>query len=173
MTRPTRLLPLAVLVALPLACAKKSEDTEVPEKTAKTADASEADFPDRDPNKAGIVIDPKIAAMCELPESRFDFDSAALSNSAKMTLDALSTCFIDGPAAGKSMRLVGHADPRGTDEYNLGLGQRRAGSVAVYLSRQGLADARMTTSSRGELDAAGTDEDSWAADRKVEIYLAD
>jgi len=93
---------------------------------------------------------------------------------AAAALDALAACFSEGgAAAGEGMRLVGHADPRGTEEYNMALGQRRAGSVAGYLSGKGLGDDKLETSSRGEMDATGTDEATWAEDRKVMIFLAE
>ena len=120
-----------------------------------------------------VNIDERIRKMCNLPEARFDFDSASVGVGAKQTLDALVTCFKDGPGKGHNLRLVGHADPRGETQYNFALGQRRAGSVAGYLTRAGLADSRIETSSRGELEASGTDAAGWAQDRRVEILLAD
>lgn len=165
-------LTLGCLVALPLGCKKKT-DTEVPTSDAPTAPQGEKLAADDDPGKAGIVIDDKIASLCDIPTAHFDFDSSALSPQAKAALDALASCFIDGPAKGKGMRMVGHADPRGAEDYNFGLGQRRAGSVAQYITKRGLQESAIETSSRGELDARGVDEDSWARDRKVEIFLAD
>ena len=88
-------------------------------------------------------------------------------------LDALARCFITGPLKGKGMKLVGHADPRGELEYNLGLGQRRAGSISGFLAKKGVEQGKMATSSKGEFEASGTDEDSWARDRRVEILLAE
>jgi peptidoglycan-associated lipoprotein len=120
-----------------------------------------------------VEIDPKILELCDIPTPRFDFDSAALHEDTKASLDALAACFVGGNAKDKNMRLVGHADPRGTEEYNMGLGQRRAASVAGYLEGAQLAQERMETSSRGELDAVGSDEASWAKDRKVQIFLAE
>jgi peptidoglycan-associated lipoprotein len=169
----TLALTLGCLVALPLGCKKKT-DTEVPTSDAPTASQGQKlGDQDNDPGKAGIVIDDRIASLCDIPTAHFDFDSSALSPQARAALDALASCFIDGPAKGKGMRMVGHADPRGTEEYNFGLGQRRAGSVATYITNRGLAESAIETSSRGELDAKGSDEDTWARDRKVEIFLAD
>ncbi|MBW2527257.1 MAG: OmpA family protein [Deltaproteobacteria bacterium] len=127
----------------------------------------------KDPNRGNIVIGPKIQALCDLPTANFGFDSAALDATAKGALDALATCFVSGKAKGKGMRLVGHADPRGETEYNFGLGQKRAASVASYLQGKGVEEARLETSSRGETEATGTDEEGWARDRKVEIFLAE
>ena len=64
------------------------------------------------------------------------------------------------------MHVTGYADPRGTEEYNLALGDRRARAVRQYLGSLGV---NVTSSSRGEEDATGTDEGSWSNDRRAEI----
>jgi peptidoglycan-associated lipoprotein len=87
-------------------------------------------------------------------------------------LKKLADCFSTGPLKGKRMRLVGHADPRGDEEYNRVLGQRRADNVKNAISGEGLASAQMETVSRGEDDANGTDDAGWAKDRRVDIVLA-
>ena len=120
-----------------------------------------------------VGVDDRIKQMCNLPEARFDFDSASVGASAKNMLDKLAECFISGAGKGKNMRIVGHADQRGETEYNFALGQRRAGAVAGYLLKNGLAEERVATSSRGELEASGTDKEGWARDRRVEILLAE
>jgi peptidoglycan-associated lipoprotein len=142
---------------------KKVEAPPKPEKKAV----------DDDSEPAPVRIDDKIAKMCSLPSSHFDFDSAQVSDAARGMLDALADCFVGGPAKGKGMRIVGHADPRGETEYNFALGQRRAGAVASYLMKKGLGEDRIATSSRGEIEATGTDEAGWARDRKVEVFLAE
>ena len=152
------------------ACKKKEEDTKAPVTAEPAAPAAEATEESAD--QAGVVVDDAVVKLCDLPEARFDFDSAKLSPSAVTMLDALATCFISGPGKDKNMRLVGHADPRGTEDYNMGLGQRRAGSVSSYLVKKGLGEDRMETSSRGELDATGSAEEGWAKDRRVDILLA-
>jgi peptidoglycan-associated lipoprotein len=172
MTKTALSLGACCLLALPLAC-KKTADTAPPTPDAPVASDDDGTDKDDDGTKAGIVIDPAIAELCDIPTAHFDFDSSALGDDARQALDALASCFIDGPAQGKGMRMVGHADPRGPEEYNFGLGQRRAGSVADYVVGAGLSESSIETSSRGELDAKGTDEESWALDRKVEIFLAD
>jgi len=123
------------------------------------------------PSKSGVNIDPAIAKACGMPAPRFDFDSALITNSPP--LDILAKCFISGPMKGKNLKLIGRADPRGTEDYNIALGQRRAGSVQNYLARQGLHEKRVLTISRGALDATGTNEKSWAEDRRVDVLLAD
>jgi peptidoglycan-associated lipoprotein len=71
------------------------------------------------------------------------------------------------------MRLVGHADPRGEPEYNMVLGGKRADNVKGFIIEKGLPEPQVSTTSRGEDEAKGTDEATWAADRRVDVVLAD
>lgn len=148
----------------------KSPET-VGEESSLTGEKAASDIPEKNPNQGSIQLGPKLAKLCPMPTAYFEFDSSALSGEAKKALQSLVTCFTTGKAKGESMRIVGHADPRGEEEYNFGLGQKRAGSVAAVLIEMGLEEDRIETSSRGELDAIGTDEASWKKDRKVEILL--
>lgn len=126
------------------------------------------------PTAGSIRIDERILKACgDIPQAHFAFDSAAISGEAARGLAALARCFVSGPLAGAGLRLVGHADPRGGVSYNIALGQQRAGSVATFLQEKGVGEDRMGTLSRGSFDAAGTDEEGWALDRKVEVVLAD
>jgi peptidoglycan-associated lipoprotein len=102
----------------------------------------------------------------------FDYDQAELSPEDRAVLDQLATCLTTGALKGKSVSLVGRADPRGTDEYNLGLGSKRANSVSGYLTRLGVGEPQLVVNTRGALDATGTDEAGWAKDRRVDITLA-
>lgn len=144
--------------------------SSTPASSTKKTDGA-ASSPD---TQSGVKIDDKITKACgDLPTARFAFDSAEVSPEATNVLDALARCFISWPLKGKGIRLVGHADPNGPPEYNIGLGQRRAGSIGNFLAKKGLEEKRITATSLGELEATGTDEAGWAADRKVEILLAE
>jgi peptidoglycan-associated lipoprotein len=77
----------------------------------------------------------------------------------------------DGALKGKNVELVGRADPRGEQEYNMGLGSSRATAAHSYLKGLGIADSRMSETSRGALDATGHDEEGWAKDRRVDIRV--
>jgi len=126
------------------------------------------------PTSGSIHIDDKILKACgNIPTAHFAFDSAKIDASVDAALGALARCFATGPLAGHSMLLTGHTDPRGEVEYNMGLGQRRAGSVASYIEAHGVAHSHVATTSRGAEDATGTDEEGWARDRKVNVTLAD
>lgn len=88
-------------------------------------------------------------------------------------LQKLADCFTNGPLAAERLRLVGHTDPRGDDEHDLALGGRRAESVKKALTGFGLSSDKASTTSRGEMDAAGSDEASWAKDRRVQVEVAE
>jgi len=126
------------------------------------------------PTAGSIQIDNRILRACgNLPTAHFPFDSASIKGDAADLLGALASCFVTGPLVGARLNLVGHADPRGGVAYNIALGQQRAGSVASFLAQRGLSETRMGTLSKGAFEAAGTDENGWSLDRKVEVYLAD
>lgn len=126
------------------------------------------------PTSGSVHIDQRIVTACgNMPVAHFAFDSVAIGLEAGAALDALAHCFTKGALAGRGLTLIGHTDSRGETEYNLGLGQRRAGSVADYLASRGMARGKLGTTSRGEFDASGTDEQGWARDRKVDVLLAD
>lgn len=125
----------------------------------------------RESSVSNVNVAPEIALACKMPTPHFAFDSAALEPDAG--LDALAACFTTGPLKGRKMSLVGHTDPRGETEYNFALGQRRAGGVQAYLTLHGMQMENIATSSRGELDATGTDEATWVVDRRVDVLLGD
>jgi peptidoglycan-associated lipoprotein len=163
----------AVAVAAGCGSAPKREPQVGATQATTTAPAATARQDVASPTSGSVHIDERIAKACgDLPETHFAFDSSRIQDDAATTLDALARCFSTGPLKGRSMKLIGHTDPRGEVEYNLGLGQRRAGSVASYLGGHGLSKGAMATTSRGELDATGTDEAGWARDRRVDIMLA-
>jgi peptidoglycan-associated lipoprotein len=102
---------------------------------------------------------------------RFGFDQAALDPEDEALLAQVAKCVTDGALAGRAVKLVGHADARGETEYNLSLGARRAESAQQFLMKLGVVPARVHTTSRGALDASGTDEKTWSRDRRVDVDL--
>ncbi len=102
----------------------------------------------------------------------FDFDSSEIKG-AGTDVVAAHAKYLAAHAATR-VRLEGHTDERGSREYNIGLGERRAQSVRRALLLQGAADAQISTVSYGEERpvADGHDETAWAKNRRVEIvYL--
>ena len=102
---------------------------------------------------------------CTLSEVFFAFDEDNLDQAARSAVQQNVACMQQRSL--QSIHLTGHADPRGTEEYNLALGDRRARAVSQYL--QSLGAGSVTQSSMGEEMASGSDEMSWRRDRKVEF----
>lgn len=98
----------------------------------------------------------------------FEFDSAVLLPEARAALIAHSEYL---RSATRSVRLEGHADERGTREYNMALGERRANAVRDFLVLQGVSSSRIETVSYGEERPAvtGSGESSWSKNRRVEL----
>lgn len=99
----------------------------------------------------------------------FDFDRDNLREDARATLDAKVPILEANP--GVTVAISGHTDERGTAEYNLALGQRRAAQVKRYLTSKGIDDARLTTQSLGDSQPAvqGTDESAYQQNRRAEF----
>jgi peptidoglycan-associated lipoprotein len=103
----------------------------------------------------------------------FDFDSSEVRGAGVELATAHARFLAANPAT--RVRLEGHTDERGSREYNIGLGERRAQAVRRALMLQGALDGQISTVSYGEERpaAAGHDEGAWAKNRRVEIvYLA-
>jgi len=125
------------------------------------------------PTQSNLAISDEIRRACGITDAEafFAFDSANVRPQDRVVLKKLADCFSTGPLKGRRMRLVGHADPRGDDEYNRVLGQRRADSVKGAIATAGLDSGKMETTSRGEDDASGTDDSGWSKDRRVDVLL--
>tara|TARA_B000000475_G_scaffold50205_1_gene38891 strand:- start:111 stop:530 length:420 start_codon:yes stop_codon:yes gene_type:complete len=99
----------------------------------------------------------------------FEFDRSNLTSKSIQTLKSVVNALNDNSSI--KISLAGHADERGTREYNLALGQRRAEAVADYLALNGINSSRITVKSYGEERPKETsqDEESFAKNRRVEI----
>ena len=99
----------------------------------------------------------------------FAYDQSTLSAEGQSILQEIGSLMKEVPEI--SARVEGHADERGTNEYNLALGERRAIAVQDYLASYGVPKARLQTISYGEEKPAqmGADEGSWKMNRRVEF----
>src|SRR5580700_5163836 len=146
--------------------------------TAKTPPATAApshlppQAPDS-PTASAVRISDEIVKACGInePDAYFAFDSANIRPEDSKVLQQVVTCFTGGPLKGRTLKLVGHADPRGDSDYNMTLGQSRADSVAGYMRSKGMDKAKTESTSRGAMDATGSDDPSWARDRRVDLML--
>ena len=101
----------------------------------------------------------------------FDFDDASLDYQAQELLKQKAMWLRDNPEA--SVVIEGHCDERGTNAYNLALGERRADSAKTFLVNLGIAGTRLTTISYGEEKPVdmGQNEESWAKNRRAAFVL--
>jgi peptidoglycan-associated lipoprotein len=115
------------------------------------------------------ILDKTTVINVGLERVYFPFDQFALTNEARRVLDANATILKSYPAL--KVSIEGHCDSRGSDEYNLALGERRAHVVKNYLVSLGIGSDRFETISYGEelpADSAMT-ESAWAMNRRTEF----
>ena len=121
--------------------------------------------------QACVAITPDLAE-CNQVKPEFAFDSADLRESAKHDLARSARCLKADHAL--HVTVVGNADERGTDEYNMALGDQRATAVAHYLRALGASDNQLRTVSYGKERplCVEHDEACWAINRRAELQLA-
>ena len=107
----------------------------------------------------------------QLEKVYFDFDSATLSDAARRSISANAALLTRNP--GVKVRVEGNCDERGSDEYNLAIGERRAKAAAQYLQSLGIGAERIATLSYGKEKPAdpGHDEAAWAKNRRDEFNV--
>jgi peptidoglycan-associated lipoprotein len=89
------------------------------------------------------------APVCQPRLAYFDFDEAAIRSDAKSTLEENANCLKSRKDV-RAVQVVGHCDERGTEEYNMALGKRRADAAKGVLTSRGLDN--VSAKSRGDLD---------------------
>ena len=179
-TTTLALVLAAAAVAAGTGCSKKKAATTTPIAAAPVPAAETTVPPEKlqqdEVVSPGLAVATDLLSQCGIkaianPNPSFDYDQYDLGPDDRTILDQIATCLTTGPLKGKGLELVGRADPRGTEEYNLGLGSRRAASVGQYLGRLGVMPTQLAVTTRGALDAAGSDEASWRQDRRVDVQL--
>ncbi|NMT63854.1 peptidoglycan-associated lipoprotein Pal [Marinobacter orientalis] len=110
-------------------------------------------------------------AMRDITTFYFDFDTAEIKPEARDVLVAHARYLQANPD--QDVRIEGHADERGTKEYNLALGERRANAIERFLIVNGASRGQTETVSYGEEKPAvmGSDESAWAQNRRVELVF--
>jgi peptidoglycan-associated lipoprotein len=167
-----RIFILAPLAVLALACGGKAQ---TPPQTATETTVAKPDTTPR-PVSANVALSDDILRACKIEFTnqgdapKFDYDSTNLSSDDLHVLQQVVACLTTGPLKGKSVQLVGRADPRGSDQYNMALGANRANQVEQFLHDHGVQNVSET--SRGAIDATGKDESGWRKDRRVDLVLA-
>lgn len=183
MIAPRALATLALVAVATAACRKQPEPAAQPE-TPPAVAVDSADIrarAERDRMERERIERERLAAEREraLAEARnalaaavyFDYDQAALSDNARSTLEAKVPVLQSNSSL--RLRIAGHTDSRGSDEYNMALGNRRAAAVQQYLVDRGIAANRLEIVSFGEeMPAAqGEDESAWSQNRRAEFTV--
>ena len=171
-----RIVPVVLVSALVAACGKK----EPPPAAAPAAPVTaSAPAPDDAAERAAREAEAAAARRREEERIRtvlearvfFDYDDAAIRGDARSILDNKVQVLRDNPQI--RLRVEGHADERGSTEYNLALGSRRATTTVSYLTGFGIGAERFQTVSYGEERplANGSDERAWGQNRRAEFII--
>ena len=182
---------LAMLLALGVSCAKKKVTMEAEPAQEMAADESQQSAEDAAARReaeearmreqrereerqrmeaAGMAEEARRQAF-EGENINFDFDKYVLTPQAMMILDEKAAYLREHP--GMRVLIEGHADERGSNEYNLALGDRRANSAKTYLVKSGVAESRLTTISYGEEQplCMQASEYCWARNRRAQFSI--
>lgn len=167
MSMNTRNVVFALIAAVAIsACSSTPEDTTTTEAPVYTPTESEVG--------GGAVEDSYAPAEQSDPTLQyrvvyFDFDKANIRSDAIAILKAHALYLSQNPAA--RVRIEGHADERGTREYNMALGERRAKAAASFLAANGASASQLEIISYGEERpvALGHEESSWSQNRRSEL----
>lgn len=111
-------------------------------------------------------IEPGGENPCGIDAIYFGFDSPKIEDEAAEQLRGMAECI---KTQARLVYLEAHADPRGTEEYNIMLTDKRGQSVKKFLEDLGVDQSNMQVISKGDLESTGTDEGSWSKDRRVEF----
>lgn len=159
-----RLTAVAVAMALTAGCAKKAPE-QLPPAPSDTTDTA----PDTGPTDGAIVPGSRADFLQSVPSDRilFDLDSYSVDDRDRVVLDAQAQWLQRYPNV--RVTIEGHADERGTREYNLALGDRRANAAKNYLQSRGIDAGRLTVISWGKErpEALGSDESAWSQNRRA------
>jgi len=157
-------LAIALTALLFGACAKKETTTEP---TKETAPVTEPMTPMTEPVTEPVTSVSRVAEPVH--QAFFAFDSSQLDAAARSILNGNAEWLNDNP--GLRVTIEGNCDERGTREYNLALGQRRADSVRDYLVSRGVSASRVDTVSFGEERpmCRSSGEACWAQNRRADI----
>ncbi len=184
MFNPRLVLAAFATVVLATACRPEPPPPAAPEPTGPTAEELAAQAR-RDSSAAAEAAKLEAERQAERDRERmrrealatlqemvfFDYDEAILTSDTEQRLRAKLEVLRSCPSV--RLRMEGHADERGTSEYNIVLGNERAESVSQFFTGFGLEGARFSTVSFGEEVpiARGSDEASWARNRRVEFVI--
>ncbi len=134
----------------------------------RTECSADDDCPSGQGCAKGKCVTSSAGPACSFDAVRFDYNEYNLSSAVQSSLGQYADCIKKGNLR---FTLEGHADDRGTDEFNMVLSQKRAASVRKYLVDLGVSTGALDTVGYGENKPAvnGSTEDAWSANRRVEF----
>lgn len=173
MKRSARVMMVVVSASLALgACKKKPAPAPVPASNP-TPSAPERVTPPPAPRDTMAEYNEKVAAarLRLLETIYFEYDADELRDDARASLDEKIAILNANP--GLRIRVAGHCDERGSDEYNIALGRRRSEAAKRYLTDRGVDASRIETSSFGRERPAvqGSTEEAWSKNRRDEFEI--
>lgn len=165
-----RLFFICAAAVFAVSCGKKNvkQSAQAPAQVQESAVTEmDAEVSERE----GSLRGGQYAADPELRLVAFDFDKTELSDESRKTLRENAAALKKRPAV--EIQISGHCDERGTTEYNLALGQRRANAVRDYYKYLGVKLSRMSTISYGEERPVcqGASEECWNRNRRAETLV--
>ena len=163
-----KITAIAAALALTAACAKKAPEELPPPPITDTGTGTDIGE-DTGTVGQGAIPGSRADFLQNVSSDRvfFDTDSHTVDDQARQTLDTQAEWLMRNP--GVNVTIEGHADERGTREYNLALGDRRANAAKNYLATRGVSPSRMTVISWGKERpvAEGSNESAWAQNRRA------
>lgn len=175
MIRVSRLLFVMVSTSLVLGACKKKQPAQTPTPSTQP----QAQEPTRNVPTTPAATDTMEAYRAKVAAARarlletiyFAYDADDLQDDARASLDAKLAILNANP--GLRIRIAGHCDERGSDEYNIALGRRRSEAAKRYLTDRGVDPSRIETASFGRERPAvqGSTEEAWAKNRRDEFEI--
>jgi len=158
-------LSIGLSALMTISCSKK----KTTEETDGTPDVTSIDTGDTNANANGANGAGVGQKVSGLPTIYFEFNSFSLNSASKEALNLAAQWLKANPNT--KIQIEGHCDERGTTEYNLALGERRANTVKDFLQSKGVPANQLSTISYGEERpvAMGSTEEAWAKNRRTEF----
>ena len=163
------LLSTALLALAAVGCAKKAPAPPPAPPTQQTPTPTPVPTPTPAPTPTPTPTPSSTVTVSDLKTIYFPLDSYSLDDASRTVLDANARLLRD--RTDLAVRIEGHCDERGTVEYNMSLGEKRAESVRDYLVAAGVGQSRLSTISYGKERPIvdGHDEATWSKNRRAEF----
>jgi len=169
-----KVITIAVLIVLLAACGRNAAkpDESATEAVPTDTDSTRGAAGTSSPSGTALTEEERARQLLAQLTIYFDYDSSEIRSDFNDMLRAHARQLAQNP--NMRVRLEGHADERGSREYNIALGERRAQAVRQVLQLQGASSTQLSTVSYGEERPVelGHDDTSWAKNRRVELVYA-